>query len=344
MLSVRPAEMLALQELPERDKDLMLPFFQLRPWVSAAKLQNALDRLSTAYGDRPFFVSLAEPEPSTRRRDVHDELDVLRDSADGFASWCQFVADRDFLMPTLQLTDVSQFDRQADRLQALDRGMIVHIEKPAFQFIRQIASRTAERTSQGRDILFVLDFGRQNRTFLLHQAEAVGYARTILEVAPHARIALSASSFPESFTAISSQSIYEREVFQGVQAELGPAILYSDRGSARAERQSGGGGSPVPRIDYARREDWHFFRSDQSDDRPLAYKDQALALKNDKRIWDPALRVWGTQMIERTSLGDPGAIVSPARATAARINIHLHQQTFYDDPIGLYDTDEEWTD
>jgi hypothetical protein len=56
-------------------------------------------------------------------------------------------------------------------------------------------------------------------------------------------------------------------------------------------------------------------------------------------------RVWGTQMIERTALGDPDAITSPVRATAARINIHLHRQLFYDDPgAGLYDTDEEWTD
>ncbi|MFN7390176.1 beta family protein [Brevundimonas sp.] len=344
MLSVRPAEMLALQELPQRDKDLMLPFFQLRPWVSAARLQNALDRLSEAYGERPFFISLAEPETAGSRRDVHDELDMLRSSEDGFLAWCQFVTERPLLMPSLQLTDVTQFDLQAQRMSALDRGMIVHVERPAFQFARQMAFRTAAQTDGGRDVIFVLDFGRQNKTFLLHQAEAVGYVRTILEVAPLARVALSASSFPDSFTAISSQAIYEREVFQGVEAELGTAVLYSDRGSARAERQVGGGGAPAPRIDYAGRGAWHFFRSDDPDrKRPLAYQDQALALK-DEEIWDPKLRVWGTQMIERTALGDEGAIVSPARATAARINIHLHQQTFHDDPAGLYDTDDEWTD
>jgi hypothetical protein len=64
----------------------------------------------------------------------------------------------------------------------------------------------------------------------------------------------------------------------------------------------------------------------------------------DEEVWDARLRVWGTQMIERTALGDPDAILSPARATATRINLHLHRQLFFDDPDGLYETDEEWMD
>jgi hypothetical protein len=65
---------------------------------------------------------------------------------------------------------------------------------------------------------------------------------------------------------------------------------------------------------------------------------------DDEGAWDAGLRLWGTQMIERTSLGDPDAITSPARATATRINIHLHRQLFFDDPDGLYETDEDWSD
>lgn len=344
MLSVRPAEILALRELPERDKDRMLPFFQLRPWVSANRLENALDKLSEAYGDRPYYISLSEPEALEKRRDVHDELDRLRASARGFDAWCSFVEGRPQIMPSLQLTDVAEFDRQAERLHALERGTIVHIERAAFQFLRQIAARTSAATDFGTDVLFVVDFGRQNKTFLLHQAEAAGYIRTILDVAPNARVAISASSFPDSFTSISSQAIYEREVYNALQSQFAGAVVYSDRGSARAERQTGGGGAPAPRIDFARSNDWHFFRSEDDGSRPKAYQEQAVELMLDKKVWDPSLRVWGTQMIERTALGDAGAIVSPARATAARMNIHLHQQTFYGDTSGLYETDEEWTD
>ncbi len=344
MLSVRPAEIVALRELPERDKDRMLPFFQLRPWVSAHRLDNALDKLTEAYGDRPFFISLSEPEALEKRRDVHDELDRLRLSDGGFNAWCGFVENLPNVMPSLQLTDVTQFDRQAARLHGLGRGTIVHIERAAFQFLRQIAVRTAASTDAGTDVIFVLDFGRQTKSFLLHEAEAAGYVRTLLEVAPNARVAVSASSFPDSFTAITAQAIYEREVYNTLSSQFGGGVVYSDRGSARAERQTGGGGSPAPRIDYARGKEWHFFRSDSDDERATAYQLPAQTLMNDKKVWDPSLRVWGTQMIERTALGDEGAIISPARATAARINIHLHQQTFYGDPSGLYETDEEWTD
>ena len=35
LLAVRPAEMTALQELPEKSKDLLFPCVLLRPWVSA---------------------------------------------------------------------------------------------------------------------------------------------------------------------------------------------------------------------------------------------------------------------------------------------------------------------
>lgn len=342
VLSARPAEMVALQELPNRDKDLILPFFQLRPWVAARRLEAALERLDEAYGERPFFITLAEPDFSGERRDVHDELDLLRDSAGGFARWCQFVEDRERLMPALQLTDVTQFDAQAARLHGLRRGVVVHIERSAFPFIRQIAARTSANTELGSDTIFVLDFGRQTHTFLVHVAETVGYLRTILEVAPNARVAISASSFPQSFASISEQPIFERMVFNQVREQIGAAAIYSDRGSARAERQAGGG-RPIPRVDYVQPGSWLFFRDDEGLDRASAYAQQAQTLMA-STAWRPDLRVWGTQMIERTALGDPSAIVSPARATAARINIHLHLQTFYDNPAAAFDTDEDWAD
>jgi hypothetical protein len=48
-------------------------------------------------------------------------------------------------------------------------------------------------------------------------------------------------------------------------------------------------------------------------------------------------------MIERTAAGDTSAIGSPQKATAARINLHLQRQTFYDSPAAAEDTDEDWS-
>jgi hypothetical protein len=345
LLAVRPAEMLALQSLPERDKNLLLPIFRLQPWVGARKLESALARIADAYGDRPYFVTLSDPDVVDKRRQVHDQLDELRDASGGFDAWCRFLEDpkRSNLIPSLQLTNVGEFDAQAQRLNALRRGLLVPLEIGGFPFIRAIASRTAALTDGGRDVLFLLDWGRQTRSLLLLEAEATGYVQSILEVAPNAMVALSASTFPESFTSLTRQSIYEREFFEAV-SQRSDRVIFSDRGSARAERTTGGGGVPAPRIDYALSRSWHFFRSDSSDDRPSAYQTQASHLMKDTAIWDSNLRLWGTQMIERTALGDEGAITSAARSTAVRINIHLHRQLFFGDPAAGYDTDEEWTD
>ena len=56
LLSVRPAEIRALKELPEKTKDRLLPFMFLRPWTTAQQLDNALVRIEEAYGTRPVII------------------------------------------------------------------------------------------------------------------------------------------------------------------------------------------------------------------------------------------------------------------------------------------------
>ena len=61
--------------------------------------------------------------------------------------------------------------------------------------------------------------------------------------------------------------------------------------------------------------------------------------------WIDGLHVWGTQVIEFTSKKHKLGINSPARATAVRINLHMHQQLYYNSSLAtLLDTDEDWED
>ena len=144
----------------------------------------------------------------------------------------------------------------------------------------------------------------------------VSYCKTIREVCPAATISISGSSFPDSFTSMVHQEIYERTLFNAVVGQIGRnGIIYSDRGSARVERQQGGGGLPAPRIDYPQPGQWSFFRT------PIegfaGYQKSAKDLRAaSPPIFDKLLRVWGTLMIERTANGDTSAIKTPARATA----------------------------
>ena len=85
-------------------------------------------------------------------------------------------------------------------------------------------------------------------------------------------------------------------------------FVYSDRGGARAEKNKGGGGTPPPRIDYPLKNDWRFVRKELNEEageeRKTLYKEAALeVIKSD--YWEPSLALWGTQMIELTSKGDP---------------------------------------
>ena len=338
MLSLRPAEMRALEELPNSTKDRLLPIIHLRPWVGSHRLENATARIADAYGDRRVVIAMGEREQANERP-VHEQLEALRDSSLGFDAWCRFFDQNENYIPAIQFSpEVTQEEAQIARLYGIDRGLVVVIESPAFGSVGVIAARVGQRTEEGQGVCFVLDFGQAGRDHLEVAARAAGYITTIRQHAPAAYISLSASSFPDSFVGRADQPIYERRLFDTLPAVAG--LIYSDRGSAKVERQTGGGGQPNPRIDYPLRTEWKFYRSDEVFGFP-GYAQQARALMGAVH-WNPDLRVWGTQMVERTAAGDTSAIGSPQKATAARINIHLQLQAFYNAPAAAEDTDEDW--
>lgn len=41
ILAISPAEMTALEELPDKDKDIMLPIIPLKGWVGSQRLENS---------------------------------------------------------------------------------------------------------------------------------------------------------------------------------------------------------------------------------------------------------------------------------------------------------------
>jgi len=345
MLTISVAEMRALEELPERDKDLLLPYFQLRPWGVSHELDNTLSRLSDAYGDRPFLTDLCEPAVlDVEPRPVHRALDLLRRPDAAYASWCDFLEDQPNMIPVVQLGELDSLGQQVDRLLRLNRGLGLYLPAQAFGRIRDIARIIGERTTDGLDVCVILDLGQRSQDLLGTQATTVGLIRAVRERLRDASIAVSASSFPSDFVGLREQPIFERRHHDGVvSVEGGGGIIFSDRGSARAQKQMGGGGTPAPRVDLAGSSDWSFFRDGSGGPRPEGYIAQARAAMA-SAAWDGDLRVWGVQMIERTAGGDRNAVKSPTSAAAARINMHLHQQLFYGDAGSLYQTDEEWVD
>lgn len=338
--------MVALEELPERDKDAFLPIFHLKPWLNSLTLGKSFDRIEKSYGQRPAFLLAPDRRANDGDRPALTEANALLESRAGFSAWCELFERgraRNFI-PALQLTDAAEFDAQAVRMVALGRGVIISFVRSAFSFIPAIARRTAIHTQGGVDVTFLIDLKRQTKTLLLQQAELTGVIDTILSICPAARVAVAASSFPDSFGTCSSQEIYERSLFESLRERFGTKLVYSDRGSARAEKTGGGGAEPYPRIDYPQFREWCFFRAEGPRRYKGGYQDLARDLIDESPIWDPRIRIWGTQMIEKTMLGDEDGISSPARSTAVRINLHLHRQLWYDRPDQIYDTDDVWED
>lgn len=346
VIDLRPAEMLALEQLPRKDKEMMLPLFQLRPWVASKNLELSIARLQSAFGNSRAFLKIADSIPVMSRREVHGELDRLRSHENGYANWVRFFEQESNLhfVPCIQLESPEGVEVQTGRLLGLGRGALVHIVRNALPYVDAILSVIRRASRSGRGLVVLLDYEKETGAIVSQVGPVAALLSKVKNLLPEAEVSFSASSFPDSFVEISTQPIYERLAYQEILKRLDFPIIFSDRGGARAEKQQGGGGQPAPRIDFARSVDWHFFRDvDEAADREVAYTRQARRLMSSS-IWDPRLKLWGTQMIERTALGDSHGITSPNRCTAVRVNIHLHQQVWYGDASELYDTDEDWTE
>ncbi|ATI46320.1 MULTISPECIES: beta family protein [Vibrio harveyi group] len=364
ILALSTAEMSALEQLPDKDKDLLLPIFPLKGWVGSKTLDKTISRIEMSIGLRPWIADidsdfvfknkkyLADPEG---QRPVFKEVHKLLDPTNGYENWVQYVAKLDdSVVPTLQTHNLEQLGQQIHSLSALNRGLVVRLK------IKQDGTdkiNTIIRTliaNKIENLLILLDFEDIKRSDVLQSEQYGMLVSRLSNLLPNAIFSTSASSFPSSFSGSyrGELPIYERQLHTAV-CKLceGVRVIYSDRGSARANKTNGGGGLPPARIDYPLKDDWRYVRKEFQDssnvtelEKHTLYKEAATEIVK-SNYWNPNLRVWGVQMIEKTvELRDKYCITSANRATAVRINIHLYQQLHYLCDFDALDTEEDWED
>ncbi|WP_217543898.1 beta family protein [Vibrio metschnikovii] len=364
ILALSTAEMSALEQLPDKDKDLLLPIFPLKGWVGSKTLDKTISRIEMSIGLRPWIADidsdfvfknkkyLADPEG---QRPVFKEVHKLLDPTNGYENWVQYVAKLDdSVVPTLQTYNLEQLGQQIHSLSALNRGLVVRLK------IKQDGTdkiNTIIRTliaNKIDNLLILLDFEDIKRSDVLQSEQYGMLVSRLSNLLPNAIFSTSASSFPSSFSGSyrGELPIYERQLHTAV-CKLceGVRVIYSDRGSARANKTNGGGGLPPVRIDYPLKNDWRYVRKEFQDsnnvtelEKHTLYKEAATEIVK-SNYWNPNLRVWGVQMIEKTvELRDKYCITSANRATAVRINIHLYQQLHYLCDFDALDTEEDWED
>lgn len=354
--------MKAVEELPEKVKDSLLPIFPLKGWMSSKTLDRTLERVKRSFKDRLWIVDIdtdflekakVEIKVKEEPRPVFNEIIELADSANGYDNWCNFLAKHENLIPCVQTEDLSEVETQILKLRDLGRYIVIYLK--LYELNSRQLFQKLEVLGKGElpNALFLIDFGDIDRGF---NAELPAYKDIVVQISkrfPNCDISVAATSFPYSFSGQrdGEASIYERQLYQSLCHELAPkTITYSDHGSTRAGKMSGGSGTPPPRIDYALKIEWKFIREEFEDSREIQdgekhglYKKIANEMIA-KEYWIKDLKLWGTQMIELTAQGDSFGITSAQDATSVRINLHLYQQLFFDIDENFYDTDEDWVD
>lgn len=338
--------MAALKNSSDGCKGLIKPIFILSKWLGSNKIDNSIDKIKDSFSNRTAFLTICDYEDCLGDRPVHHTLKSLYEPDYGYQNWCSFFSDHSNFVPSLILRDISNLPRQIENLYAFNRGLLIPFERDKnFSAIESVCSLISNVADQGKNISILLDFKKlRQRDIISRVGEALDYIERIYRKLPEAKIIISSSSFPDGFTGIENQQIYEKLAFTQIAQRSPLEVIYSDRGSARSESIGGGGAIPYARIDYATKQSWEFFRAATEGSDFAKYRQQAeKAIESDN--WDQSLKIWGTQLIESTATGDTYAIKSARDATSARINIHLHQQAYaISSSDGIYDTDDDWTD
>ena len=345
ILHARVAEIKALFQLPAASKDRLFPIVVARPWPNANLLQRTWEKIGEAFGARRFALDLdlsRRHSGSTKQAAV--EFDRLFDATNGFENYYSMVASIPAAIPVLRILGgtVPAFEEQAERIDALERGVVVRLQYGVvtnpLAVVDQVLARFAD------DVTIFIDAGWSN-DLLSREVWASGIVQRITDIRPEVEIVVNGSSFPSSFVDIGDRGeipVRERYLFSNLVRRHNAAVLiYGDWGSTRPPSD------PVPmknipRIDLPESTDWISFRRDRDLDGDEDYADIARRVVAD-RAWPADLNIWGTYVIECTAENLPGAIKSPAVAAAARINIHLHRQAFFGADI-VGDGDEPFTD
>ena len=361
-LSLTPSELEAYKELPDKDKSKLLPIVPLRGWLGSKHLVNSVKKIQEIYGDfqclldididyvyenKDFIITGSFPRP------VFKEVIELMDSKGGYKNWCDFILMQPHVIPTLQISDLEEVLEEFKCFSTLGRGMACRFDLSQIDqryYLKVIELIKTELA--GNELLVIFDLGRISEKTVDFKAFILDHVSTLLELSNQIKVVVSGSSFPSSFanTHRGENPIHERRLFRIIEEAFPGRVIYSDYGSARFKEGGGGGGVPVPRLDYPLNDDWRYIRNQSSNEgTPTKKERQELYVEAAQEImeqdyWISDLRLWGVRMIELTALRDGYGIDNPRKSTAARINIHLYKQLHYLDEVEDFDTDEEWED
>jgi len=347
-LAIRASEMNGLEFLPGATKDRMTPCILLAPWVSSSTLELAIDRVERAFPNRDYFLDIDHDYVSTNlESEPQQKLKSLLDPNNAFINWTDFVAEQDNVFPCIQSRGQNEASirMQIGRFQEIGRPYCMRIERNRFPAnIEDIVA--AINASGTADFSVILEGGWTNDPLSISAWFEGIMTGALREINVDVPVVLSCTSIPKLFTSfvgVTPVPFSNRQLVDQIEENSNRTkIIYGDWGSTRPREYRGGGSRPVDRIDYPRRGEWYISRNK---DEEWDFEKAAEKLIGKSDIWDGTLGIWGEEMISQTAINEEIGIDTPQKNVAARVNIHLHRQAFYDyADLGGMDFDEDWED
>ena len=349
-LGVRPAELSGLKELPGGSKDRLTPLLLLAPWLATTPLSRALDKFEESYPARPYFVDV---DTYYRVNDKPNEAkglwEQLAQPPADLNAWWELLADYPNANPCLLMAEQPiehvreqiTWARDNNRSFCLRVNLADGIGSGIPPWMPELVEELADEGAN--DYAVVFEFGWVQDPLIV-AAAASGYTNSYFStIPPEIPVAISCTSFPKDFTLYDGTdevSFSNRDLIAQVrQTTNHPRIIYGDWGTTRP-RSYGHASQPKNRIDYPTDSSWIFSR-DQ--DESVDFATAAARITNSDH-WSGILGIWGEQLIGGTAAGEDFAIETMPKMYAARINIHLHRQAFFEQLPPPAALDEEWSD
>lgn len=348
-LAVRASEMNGLEFLPGATKDKITPCFLLAPWANSSTLERAVDRIQRAFPNRPYFLDLDRDYQFTNlESEPQRELVQLMDPTNGFENWVRFVEQHPNVWPCVQSRNQSAADMRAqiEAFQSMGRPYCMRIVRDRFpDNITEIVA--AFSAGGAADFSVLLEGGWTLDPLSLAVWFSGVIAESLNSIDATVPFVLSCTSIPKMFTPFSdsrptSIAFTNRLLVDQIARQTNRAhIIYGDWGSTRPREVGGFANRPLDRVDYPTNDAWLISRNKEDE---WDYRRAAQAILADEG-WDGSLGIWGEEIIRNTAVHEDLGINTPQKNVAARVNIHLHRQAFFDEPgIDPINFDEDWED